>query len=165
MELFGTQFLLSQYFWVTVSFVVLMALISRMVLPAVNAVLDARAGKIASDLQAAEAARTEAAAMLAEYQAQIAGARKEAAEVVSKARAEAEALATARVAAADAEITRKTEEARKAIAAAEAESIRSVRGSVADLAIHVAEKLIAETVDAKLAAKITDEELKKQLNA
>ena len=164
MELFGFDYLHSQYFWTTVAFIVLLGIMWRMVIPTVTSVLDARAGKIAGDIAGAEEARAEAAKILADYQAQLAAARKEASEVVSTARAEAEALVTTRIAQAEAEISRKTEEARKAIAAAEAESLRSVRQSVADFAVQVAEKVLTTSVDAKLAAKITDEELKKALN-
>jgi len=110
MELFATEYLASQYFWTTVAFVMLLGVVWRFVVPAVNAALDARAAQIKGDLHRAREEREAAERVLAEYQQQLAAARKEAAQVVSTARAEAEALATRRLAEVEAEIARKGED-------------------------------------------------------
>lgn len=164
MELFAVEFLHSQIFWVAVAFAVLLGIMSKFVVPAVAAVLDARIAQVKGDLNAAESARAEAQKVLAEYQAQMAAARKEAATLVSTSRAEAEALAAQRMAQVDADIARKTDDARKAIEAAKAEAMRSIRSEVAEVAVAMTEKLLGQTVDAKLAAKLTDEALKKSIN-
>lgn len=164
MELFAVEFLHSQIFWVAVAFAVLLGVMSKFVVPAVAAVLDARIAQVKGDLNAAEAARAEAHKVLAEYQTQMAAARKEAATLVSTARAEAEALAAQRLAQMEADIARKGEDARKSIEAAKAEAMRSVRAEVAEVAVAMAEKLLAQTVDTKLAVKLTDEALKKSVN-
>lgn len=164
MELFSTEFLHSQVFWTAVAFAVLLGIISRFVVPAVNAVLDARAAAIKADLDSAAKNRAEAEKALADYSAQLAQARKEAAEVVSRARAEAEAIATQRLKDVEAEIARKGEAARHAIEAAKAEAMRGLHAEVANLALNVAETLLSEKVDAKQAAKLTDAALKRGLN-
>lgn len=164
MELFVLTYLQSQYFWTTLAFFMLLGVMWRFVVPAVLAVLDARAAQIASDLDAAERGRVQAEGTLAEYSAQLAQAKKEAAEIVSRARAEAEALANERIKQVEADLSRKAEEARKSIAAAHDEALRSVQGEVADIAVKVAEKLLESSVDSKLAGKITDSALNKGLN-
>ncbi|PZP39778.1 MAG: ATP synthase F0 subunit B [Pseudomonas fluorescens] len=164
MELFVVDYLHSQYFWSTVAFVILLGVMWRFVVPAVLAVLDARAAQIASDLDAAERGRVQAEGTLAEYAAQLAQAKKEAAEIVSRARAESEALANERIRQVEADLARKAEEARKSIEAAHAEALRSVQKDVADIAVKVAEKLLEASVDTKVAMALTDKALSKGLN-
>jgi F-type H+-transporting ATPase subunit b len=164
MELLSTTFVQSQEFWTAVAFFVLLGVIARFVAPAVAAVLDARAAQIKGDLDSANKLRAEAEKVMADYQAQLAKARKEAGDIVSKARADAEALAAERVKQAEAEISRKAEDARKSIDAAKAQALREVQAEVAGVAVQVAETLLAEKVDAKQAAKLTDAALKRGMN-
>lgn len=164
MELFVLDYLHSQYFWTTVAFLILLGVMWRFVVPAVLGVLDARAAQIAGDLDAAERGRLQAEGTLAEYAAQLAQAKKEAAELVSRARAESEALANERIKQVEADLARKAEEARKSIDAARDEALRSVQKDVAEIAVQVAQKLLDSTVDAKLAASLTDKAMAKGLN-
>ena len=161
MELFVLDYLHSQYFWTTVAFLILLGVMWRFVVPAVLGVLDARAAQIAGDLDAAERSRVQAEGTLAEYAAQLAQAKKEAAELVSRARAESEALANERIRHVEAELARKADEARKSIEAARDEALRSVQKDVAEIAVLVAEKLLEASVDAKVAAQLTDKALAK----
>lgn len=163
MDLFVLDYLHSQYFWTGLAFLILLGIISKFVLPAINAVLDARAHQVKTDLTAAETARTEGQAVLAEYQAQLALARKESADVVSRARSEAEAMAKTRIAEVEAELTRKAEEARQHIAAAKQEALRDVQRDVAELALAAAEKLLQRQLDSAGARQLTDEILKRGL--
>lgn len=164
MELFVTSYLESQYFWTTVAFLVLLGVMWRFVVPAVLGALDARAARIAGDLDAAERSRNEAEGKLVEYQAMLAAARKEAGEIVSEARAEAEALASEKIRQVEAELARKADEARKSIAAAKVEAMEEIQAEVAEIAVQVAEKLLRDKVDAKAAKSLTDKVLSKSLN-
>ena len=164
MELFSLAYLESQYFWTTVSFVLLLGVMTKFVVPPVLAVLDARAAKIAGDLDAAAQSRLVADGALADYNAKLAVARKEAAEMVSRARAEAEALSSERIKQVEADLARRAEEARLSIAAAKEEALQAVRAEVAELAVQVAEKLLVQTVDEKLAKSLTDKALLAKLN-
>ncbi|NBX86679.1 MAG: ATP synthase F0 subunit B [Proteobacteria bacterium] len=164
MELFSVTYLESQYFWTTVAFLVLLGVMAKFVVPAVLAVLDARAAKIAADLDAAAQSRSVAEGALADYNAKLVAARKEAAEMVSRSRAEAEALASERIKQVEADLARKAEEARASIAAAKAEALQAVRAEVAELAVQVAEKLLVQSVDEKAAKALTDKALAGKLN-
>jgi F-type H+-transporting ATPase subunit b len=164
MELFVLEFLHSQIFWTTVAFLVLLGILGKFVIPAVTGVLDARIAKISGDLNSAKSDREQAAGLLTDYEAKLAQARKEAGEIVTKARGEAEALASQRLKDVEAEIAHKAEEARKSIAGARAEALRDIQAEVALLTVQVAEKILEQSVDAKLASKLTDEALKRGLN-
>lgn len=161
MELFVLSYLESQYFWTTVAFLILLGVMARFVVPAVLATLDARAAKIAADLDAAARDRGQAEHVLADYAAKLAQARKEAGEIVSRARAEAEALANERIAQVDAELSRKAEEAHKALNAAKDEALRAIQAEVADMTVAIAEKLLHASVDPKMAKKLADEAIRK----
>src|ERR1700754_4482150 len=81
-------------FWVAVAFVILMAEfawvgIHRTVLTA----LDHRAGRIKAELDDAKRLKEEAAKLLADYQARRASAEREAQEIITNAKAEAERIA------------------------------------------------------------------------
>lgn len=165
MELFVLSYLQSQYFWTATAFLLLLVVMTRVVVPAVLTTLDARAAKIAGDLDAARSTREQAEASLADYLTKITVAKKEAAELLSQARAEAEALAKARLAQADDELARKTEIAKQQIEASQAEALRAVRAEVAKMAVTVAEKLVGQTVDAKVATQLTDKALAKGFDA
>jgi|GEM_PF-1177314 len=164
MELFVLTYLQSEYFWTTLAFVVLLGVMWRFVVPAVLTVLDARAAQIAGDLDAAARNRMDAETTLADYTAQLAQAKKDAAEIISRARAEAEALASERIQQVERELARKVEDAHKGIAAAKNEALRTVREDVAGMVVEIAGKLLQEKVDAKEAAKLTDKALDKTLN-
>lgn len=164
MELFVLEYLQSQYFWTTVAFLVLLGVMSKYVVPAVLGVLDARAARIAADLDAAARDREQAEGALAAYTTQLAQARKEAAELVTRARADAEAMAAERIRQVDADIARKTEDARKSIESAKQAALHAVQTEMTAIAIAVAEKVLAQTVDAKVAGKLVDEALTKGLH-
>jgi F-type H+-transporting ATPase subunit b len=137
---------------------------AKFVVPAVTGVLDARAAQIAGDLGNAAKQRVEAEAILAEYSAKLAQAKKEAAEIITKARADAEAMANDRLRQMDTEMARKTEDARKAIEAAKDAALSSVQSDITALTLAATEKLLGTTVDAKVAAKVTDEILAKGIH-
>lgn len=164
MELFVTTYLQSQYFWTTVAFLVLLGIMARFVVPAVTAVLDARAAQIKADLDKAAADRAAAEQVMADYQAQLKKARSEAADIISTARAEAEAMAKQRLGEIDAELGRKAEQARLSIDAARSQALREVQAEVAHLTVKVAEKLLHKSVDAKTAKELTDEALRRGIN-
>lgn len=164
MELFATEFLHSQVFWTGVAFAVLLGVMAKFVVPAVDAVLAARASQIRADLDAANKARAEAEKVFAEYSEQMAKAKKEAAQIVSQARAEAEALANDRIKKAEQELAHKAEMARQSIETAKEQAIKDVRDDVAALSLSIAESLVHDKVDAKLATKLTDAALKRGMN-
>jgi F-type H+-transporting ATPase subunit b len=164
MELFVTSYLASQYFWTTLAFLVLFGIMARFVVPAVTAVLDARAAQIKGDLDKAAAERAGAEQVMADYQAQLKKARAEAGNIISTARAEAEALAKQRLADVEAELARKAEQARLSIDAARAQALREVQAEVAKLTVQVAEKLLQKSVDSKTARELTDEAIRRGIH-
>jgi F-type H+-transporting ATPase subunit b len=67
---FQVEYFSGQLFWGVLSFLLLLYLLRRFILPRIQATLDERAESIAQQLQEAETARQEAAALLQRYQVQ-----------------------------------------------------------------------------------------------
>jgi F-type H+-transporting ATPase subunit b len=109
--------------------------------------LDARAAAIAKELEDAQRLRSEAQALLAEYQKKRERAEEEAGAIVAEAKAEAERYAIEARASIKAQIERRGRQAEEKIAQAEAQAISEVRALAADAAVAAAEKLIAARLD------------------
>ena len=84
----------SQIFWLLVHFVVLYAVMTMLVLPRLNAILNERQGKLAADLNTAEKSQKEAEAAQKTYEAALASARQKAHTLRQETLAEAAKQAT-----------------------------------------------------------------------
>jgi F-type H+-transporting ATPase subunit b len=165
MELFVLTSLQSQYFWTGTAFLILLVVMARLVVPAVLGVLDARATQIATDLDTAAQQRQQAEGTLATYTSQLQAAKKEAMEIISAARAEAEAMVKTRTTQLEDELARKAEQATQQLNASKAEALRAVQAEVAAAAVTIAETLLRSQVDAKAATQLTTKLLAKGLNS
>src|SRR4051812_49819780 len=122
-------------FWVAVAFVVLMAIfayvgVHRSVLKA----LDHRSERIKAELDDARRLKDEAAKLLAEYQARHASAEREAQDIITNARAEAERIASEAKAKMEDFVSRRTKTAASKIALTEAQALAAIRAAAADTA-------------------------------
>ena len=145
-------------FWVGVGFVIVIGILLYVGVPKMVAtMLDARAAAIKAELDEARRLREEAEAVLAGYKRKAAGAEREAASIVTEARAEAERFAAeARLQLAQ-QIGRRAQLAQDKIAQAEATAMAEIRHLAADAAAAAAEKLIAARMnEGKAAALIAD---------
>ncbi|MFA7639095.1 MAG: ATP F0F1 synthase subunit B [Parvibaculum sp.] len=118
--------------------------------------LDKRAADIAAELDEARRLREEAQQLLASYQRKQREAMKEAEDIVTQARTEAEQLAKETRANMEAQVERRTKLAEDKIAQAEAQALADVRSVAADVAIGAARRVIAEKVDASADAKLIE---------
>jgi len=140
-------------FWVLVGFVMVVALLLWKGVPGmVGKMLDQRAAVIAAELEEVKRLRTEAAALLADYQRKAAGAEAEAAAILRDAQAEAARFAAESRAALKAQIERRATAAKDRIAQAETAAMNEIRNLAADGAVSGAEKLIAARLDAQRAS-------------
>jgi F-type H+-transporting ATPase subunit b len=139
-------------FWVAIAFVLLMVLfawlgVHRTVLKA----LDHRAGRIKGELDDARRLKDEAAKLLADYQARRASAEREAQEIVTNARAEAERIAAEARTRMEDFVVRRTKTAENKIALAEAQALADVRAAAAEAAIAAASTVLSQSVKGPVA--------------
>ena len=129
--------------------------------------LDSRAQRIRNDLEQAAKLRKEAEALLAEYKQKRIDAEKEAASIISAAKADAEEYAAETRRKLTESLDRRTRQAEQKIAQAEAAAIKDVRNAATELAIAAAQNMVAQAAkgakgDALIASSI--QAVKNRLN-
>jgi F-type H+-transporting ATPase subunit b len=146
----------SQIFWLIVSFLTLYWLLSRKALPRVGEILEARQGRIASDLDRAAALRSDAEEALRKHEAVVAEAQANAAQQLKETQDSLAAEAAKRQAELDAELNAKITEAEGRIGAAKDAAMAQIHGVAAEVAkaavqrltgLEVAAKEVEETVE------------------
>jgi F-type H+-transporting ATPase subunit b len=139
-------------FWVAVAFVILMGVfaylgIHRTMLTA----LDRRGERIKAELDEARRLKEEAAKLLAEYKARHASAEREAQDIITSARAEAERIASDAKTKMEDFVARRTKTAEGKIALAEAQALADVRAAAADAAVTAASTILSQSVKGQIA--------------
>ena len=146
----------SQIFWLAITFTALYVLMSRIVLPRIGGVLEARSERLSADLDRAETLKKEADQVIATYEDALAEARRQAGAVIGETTREIEAMAAERDKAFAAELAGKIEAAEERIARARDEATSHVREIAVEAAQTVTARLIDADVDAAAATKAVD---------
>lgn len=162
LPVFGPFDLNDPAFWAFVGLLVFFAIVAYLKVPAsITKSLDDRAGKITSELAAAEALRKEAETKLAEVQKRAAEAEVEAKQIVEMARREAADLAVLASAALKERIALREKLAEERIARAEADAVRDVKLAAVETASRAATAILTE----QLTGRAADDEFAKSLAA
>lgn len=138
---------IGELFWGAISFFGLWILLRYVCLPPLMKVREERAQKAQSDLEAAATAVTQAEQVRRDYDATLAEARAEAAQVVEAARAASEAQRAEAVRVAEAEVAEQRQVAMAELDSARAAALASIRSEVADLAVSAASKVVQSDLD------------------
>lgn len=146
--------------WVAITWIIVVAALARPVSRALIKALDARREKIRNRLDEASKLHAEAQALLATHQQRLREAQRDAENMLSTARAEAERLATTGARDLEELLKRREQQALGRIAQAEADAVREVRTVAVDLAVEAARRIIAEGMTADKAAALTDRTIK-----
>ena len=155
-------------FWVLLAFVIFIGVLVRFGVPKMAlSALDDRSARIKQALDEAQRLRSEAQAVLTQYQQKRAEAEKEAQAIIVSARVEAERLAGEAKGKVEEFVARRTKMAESKIAQAEAQALADVRAASADAAVAAAEKILVQTThgaaaESLIAKGISD--LKAKLN-
>jgi F-type H+-transporting ATPase subunit b len=137
-------------------FILLILLRVVLYTPVMN-MLDQRALRIKKGLEDAQEAEERAAQAEADYQRRMEGAEREAQVVIEQANAQARKIREETLAKAQAEAAELLAKAHQQIGTERRESLRTVRGQVADLAIAVAAKLIGQSLDDEAHRRLVEE--------
>lgn len=127
----------------------------------VNAVLEEREQLIHKEISEAEANNAKAQELQKEYEAKLAGAREEAAQLVAGAKARADQAYAARMAEAEADAKQAAAEAETRLAAERSEMLRSARAEVAKLAVLAATEVAGKRLDTDSDRALAEEFLEK----
>jgi F-type H+-transporting ATPase subunit b len=139
-------------FWVAVAFVIFVGVLGYFgVHKLLVKSIDDRRDRIKAELDEARRLKTEAQALLAQYQRRQHEAEREAQAIVASAKAEAERLAAEAEAKLEDFVARRTKMAENKIAQAEAQALADVRAAAAEAAVAAAEAILTRTVKDKVA--------------
>ena len=139
------------------SFLLLIFLVKKYAWGNITSVLDERAEKISSDIDAAEEARKKAEQLASKREAELVGSRTEAKTIIENAKETAEKSKADILAEAKLEAGRLKEKANQEIAQNKAEALQSVKGDVADLTISLAGKIISQNLDSQAHKELIDQ--------
>lgn len=140
-----------------IAFLIIWAVLAKLVWPQVLGMMEKRQEKIQSDLDAAERAKLDAAEQAKSYEAKILDAHHEADAIVAKAKKEAEEVRSAVLAKAQREAADIIAKAHGAVDSERHKAMIELSSSVVDLSVEIASKIIgndlSEDEQRKLAEK------------
>lgn len=140
-----------------ITFAVVFLILARFAFPALGKMLEARTAKIRGDLEKAEEARTSAERELAEYRAQLAGAREEADRIIEEARRTADQLRRELQARAEEEAQDIVARAQEEIRAERDRVFQELRTQVGQIAVELAGRVVGASLDAAVHQRLVDE--------
>ncbi|HEV2560614.1 MAG TPA: hypothetical protein VGT78_00600 [Rhizomicrobium sp.] len=149
---FKTETFPSQFFWLTITFVLLFVVMWRVAVPRIGGAIAGRKAQLTGDLAAAEQNRRDAEAASAAYDAALAAARARAQSVADENRRRINGEVEAAKAKADAEAHAAMAKAEASINATCEEAKTHVANAARDAAISIVSRLIGENVSADDAA-------------
>ena len=150
------QIFWSQLFWLLLVFGIIYFAIGRGMVPKIQSVVDDRDKKISDDLAAAQKARDDAEKVEAAYRERIEASRADAMKLAAEAKQDAAREIEKRLAAIDAEIGKRTDEAQARIRVAADKARKELEPVAAEAASQLVTKLTGKTVtsaDAQPAVK------------
>ena len=138
---FDPQTFASQLFWLALTFIALYLLMSRIALPRIGSILEARRQRVEDDLAEAQRLKDASDAAIAAHEKALADARGRAQALANETREKAAAAADARRKEVDAKLNAHIAEAEKTIAATQSAAMANVRGIASDAAGAIVERL------------------------
>jgi F-type H+-transporting ATPase subunit b len=138
---FDAQTFPSQLFWLALTFIALYLLMSRIALPRVASILDARRQRVESDLGEAQRLKDASDAAIVAHEKALAEARARAQALANETREKAAAAAEARRKEVDAKLNAHIAEAEKTIAATRSAAMANVHRIASDTAPAIVEQL------------------------
>lgn len=157
---FDTTTVSEQVFWLVVLFAVFYFLMSRLALPRLTAVLEARQGRIETDLEQAQKLKEEAEKALAEFEKLMADARAKAHDIQFETRQKISAHAAERSAAVEADLKKEAEAAEQRIQASVDQAMAEIKTVASEAAVAIAAKVTGSEVAADKATDAVEAVLK-----
>jgi len=150
----------SQLVSLVIAFVALYLIVSRIALPRVNGVLDARQNTIEGDLAEAQKLKDDSDGALKAYEGELAQARSRAQAIGAETREKLNAASEAERKTLEERLSLKLAEAEKTIASTREAAMSNVRGIAADAAAAIVQRLTGVVPDGASVGQAVDASLK-----
>jgi F-type H+-transporting ATPase subunit b len=144
----------NQIFWLAVTFVVLMLIMSKIALPRVGEVIDERRDRIKRDIETASRLKADTDKALSDYEKALADARSNASGIAKETRESLAAETDKERQRVDGQIAAKVRDADTRIAASKSKAVTAIEDIAADTARAVVTKLIGQDVSAEDVKKV-----------
>jgi F-type H+-transporting ATPase subunit b len=158
---FQSQTFASQLIWLAIAFVLLYALMAKLALPRVGAIIEGRQKQIEGDFAEADRLKQESDAAVAAYEKALADARARAQTIANETREKQQAQADATRKTLEGELNVKLAAAEKSIAATKQAAMANVRGIAEDAARAIVERLTGAKPDDKAVTAAVADALKR----
>jgi F-type H+-transporting ATPase subunit b len=150
----------SQLVSLLIAFVALYLIVSRIALPRVGGVIDARQDAIEGDFAEAQRLKDQSEAALKAYESELAAARSRAQAIGSETREKLNAAAETERRTLEAQLTARLGDAEKTIASTREAAMRNVRGIAAEAAAAIVQRLSGVAPEATAVERAVDASLK-----
>ena len=150
----------SQLVSLLIAFVALYLIVSKIALPRVGGLIDARQKAIEGDLGEAQKLKDDSAGALKAYESELAAARSRAQAIGAETREKLNAASEAERKTLEDRLSLKLAEAEKTIASTRETAMRNVRGIAADAAAAIVQRLTGIAPDGKSVESAVDASLK-----
>jgi F-type H+-transporting ATPase subunit b len=147
----------NEIIYAAIGFLIVFGFLWKFGYPTVKTTMESRADRIRNDLDSAEAAKTEAQSVLADYRSQLADAKGESNRIIEEARNQAEALKRDQEQRLQAELTEMRQRATSEVEAAKVAAISDLRAEVADMAINAAEVVVQRNLDRQTQLQLVEQ--------
>ncbi|MDQ3985555.1 MAG: F0F1 ATP synthase subunit B [Actinomycetota bacterium] len=150
----------AELIWGAITFAIVLFVLWKVAFPKLREAVEAREKKIAGDLEEAESAKKEAKDQLEEYKQQLAEARSEANRIIEEARQQAEQVRKDITDRAEKEAEQIVSRAQEQIEAERNRTVQELQGTIADLSIELAEKVVGRSLDDESQRDLVDAYIK-----
>jgi F-type H+-transporting ATPase subunit b len=151
----------SQLVWLAITFVALYLLISRIAVPRIGGILEARESRIAGDIADAQRLKADSESALAAYEKALADARNRAQAIGGEIRDKLHAEAEENRKALETRLNAQLADAEKQIATTKSAAMANVRGIAVEATAAIVERLIGTAPLAPAIAAAVDDALKR----
>ena len=149
----------SEFIPALIAFAVIWVILAKFAWPPILKMMEDRENKIKSDLDEAERSKNDAAASAEEYKARIAEADRKAEEIIAEAKKEAEAQRAEIISKAQQDAAQIITKAHGAVEAERHKAMIELSGSVVDLSVEIASKVIGDSMDEAQQRKLAEKYL------
>jgi len=156
----STGVYVSQLAWAIGSFLLVLLILVKKLIPPITAALDKRAADIRDALAVAEKAQAEAQAMISKHEAQLETARAEAAAIIEEGKADALKLKDSIVSSARKEVEAVEARSRREIKQAKTAAVDELDRRAVEISVGIAGKLIGKSVSASEHQELIQERLR-----
>ncbi|MDQ4095387.1 MAG: F0F1 ATP synthase subunit B [Actinomycetota bacterium] len=146
----------AELIWGAVAFLIVLLVLTKVAFPRLRASIEEREQKIKESLEAADRAKAESSHQQEEYKKQLAEARSEANRIIEEARQQAEQVRKELTEKAQKEAEQIVARAQDQIDAERSRTVQELQGTIADLSIELAEKVVGRSLDDRSQREMVD---------